>query len=293
MNIIKDSLKAYPFYLIPHHLISRIIYRLTRLESSWVQPAIKKFSQVFDVNLAEAKIQNLTEFKTFNEFFTRELKADARPIDASKNTLACPVDGRISQAQAICEGEIFQAKGHHYSVTTLLGGDTSLSAPFMHGIFSTIYLSPRDYHRIHMPCDGTLTHQVYVPGRLFSVAPFTVNTIPGIFARNERVVALFDTQYGRMAMVLVGAINVAAIETVWDGLVTPPPGKSIITKHYAEKGAEKNTAETINLKKGEEMGRFNMGSTIVWLMESTDFSGCISLETGTPVRLGEAFMHKT
>ncbi len=280
----KDYLKAYPFYLIPHHLVSRIIYRLTRIESPWVQTAIKRFSKVFSVDLSEAKVEDITQFKTFNEFFTRELKEGARTIDTTENILICPVDGTISQARAITDGDIFQAKKHSYSATTLLGGDKRLSEPFQQGVFSTLYLSPRDYHRIHMPCDATLTHQIYIPGRLFSVAPFTVNTIPGLFARNERVAALFDTEYGRMAMVLVGAINVAAIETVWDGLVTPPPGKSITTKTYKNREA--------TLKKGQEMGRFNMGSTIVWLMESADFKWCTSTASGTPVQMGEAFLQK-
>lgn len=282
MSALKDYLKAYPFYLLPHHLISRLVFWLTRVESPWVEPAIRKFSQVFNIDLTEAKIQDLSAFKTFNAFFTRELKAGARPIDSTENVLVCPVDGTISQAQGITKGEIFQAKGHFFATNALLGGDHTLSAPFANGIFSTIYLSPRDYHRIHMPCDATLTHQIYIPGRLFSVAPFTVNTIPRLFARNERVAALFDTPYGRMAMVLVGAINVAAIETVWDGLITPPPGKSIHTKTY-------NKGE-VTLKKGDEMGRFNMGSTVVWLMESANFKWCHSVASGTPVRMGEAYM---
>lgn len=285
MQNIKDYLKAYPFYAIPHHMVSRIIYRLTRIESSMVEAAIKKFAKAFSVNLDEAKVQDLSEFKTFNEFFTRELKEGARPIDQAEDTLVCPVDGTVSQAREIANGDIFQAKGHSYTATALLGGDTQLSQVFDNGTFTTIYLSPRDYHRIHMPCDGTLTHQIYVPGRLFSVAPFTVNTIPGLFARNERVVSLFDTEYGRMAMVLVGAINVAAIETVWDGLVTPPTGKSVMTKTY--------DAGEVVLKKGAEMGRFNMGSTIVWLMESPDFDWARDVTTGTPVRLGEAYMRST
>ncbi len=278
-----DYLKAYPFYLIPHHLVSRIIYRLTRIESAWVQPAIKKFANAFSVDLSEAKVTDINEFKTFNEFFTRELKDGARTIDNNDGVLACPVDGTISQARGITDGRIFQAKQHSYSATTLLGGDESLSAPFKHGIFSTIYLSPRDYHRIHIPCDATLTHQIYIPGRLFSVAPFTVNVVPGLFARNERVVSLFDTEYGRMAMVLVGAINVAAIETVWGGLVTPPPGKSITTTTYE--------AGEVILKKGDEMGRFNMGSTIVLLMEDADFKW-VKSETGMAVRMGEALLEK-
>ena len=279
----KDYLKAYPFYLIPHHLVSRIIYRLTRIKSSWVQPAINKFVNAFSVDMSEAKIQDISRFQTFNEFFTRELKEGARPINRESDILVSPVDGTISQAQRITkEGSIFQAKNHRYTTTTLLGGDPTLSKPFKEGFFATIYLSPRDYHRIHMPCDATLTHQIYIPGRLFSVAPFTVNTIPGLFARNERVAAIFDTEYGRMAMVLVGAINVAAIETVWDGLITPPPGKSIVTKTYQD--------SEVVLKKGQEMGRFNMGSTVVWLMESSGLEWCKSTEPGVTVQMGEELL---
>ncbi len=279
----KDILKAYPFYLLPHHLISRIVYYFTRLEGRLVQPAIHQFSKSFAVNLSEAKIQNINEFKTFNAFFTRELKTGVRPIVESKNTLCCPVDGTVSQVGSINKGSIFQAKGHHYTVTELLGGDTTLSNLFQEGQFNTIYLSPKDYHRIHMPCDGTLTQQIHVPGRLFSVAPFAVNSIPRIFARNERVVAVFDTPYGSMAMVLVGAINVAAIETVWDGLVTPPKGKKVTIKNYQQ--------GDVVLKKGDEMGRFNMGSTIVWLMSNEALKWAECVEAGQTVKMGEAYMN--
>jgi len=279
----KDLLKAYPFYLLPHHMISRVVYYLTRLKGRWVQPAIRKFSTLFAVNLSEAKIQNIDEFKTFNDFFTRELKAEVRPIVDDKNILCCPVDGTVSQIGLINKGHIFQAKGHDYTVTELLGGNTTLSSMFQEGQFNTIYLSPKDYHRIHMPCDGTLIQQIHVPGRLFSVAPFTVNSIPRIFARNERVVALFDTQYGSMAMVLVGAINVAAIETVWDGLVTPPKGTKIRVKNYPH-------GEVV-LKKGDEMGRFNMGSTIIWLMNNKTLKWVESVEAGKIVKMGTAYMN--
>lgn len=279
----KDILKAYPFYLIPHHMISRIVYYLTRLEGKLVQPAIRKFSKLFDVNLNEAKIQDIDEFKTFNDFFTRELKVDARPIAKGDKILCCPVDGTISQTGMIANDSIFQAKKHNYTVTELLGGDKKLSKLFQGGQFNTIYLSPKDYHRIHMPCDGILTQQIHVPGRLFSVAPFTVNNIPRLFARNERVVALFETAYGPMAMVLVGAINVAAIETVWSGLVTPPKGKIVTTKHYQQ--------GDISLKKGDEMGRFNMGSTVILLMNNIDLKWVSDIETGQIVRMGEAYMN--
>ena len=284
MQKLKDILKAYPFYLLPHHLISRGVYKLTRIESGALPAIIRKFSKVFNINLNEAKVQDLTQFKTFNEFFTRELKEGLRPIDNTENSLCCPVDGTVSQAMNIKSGEIFQAKGQSYTALELLGGDKQLSDPFNNGMFTTIYLSPSDYHRIHMPCTATLTHQIHVPGRLFSVAPFTVNTVPRLFARNERVVSLFDTEYGRMAMVLVGAINVAAIETVWDGLVTPPQNKSITTKTYDD--------QNIVLEKGEEMGRFNMGSTIVLLMESNAFNWVVNTTTGTKVKLGEGLMKK-
>jgi len=275
---IKDYLKSFPFYFLPHHFMSRIVYRLTRMESSKLPFVIEQFRKKFKVNLSEALIQDVTQFKTFNEFFTRELKPDARLIAEGENILTCPVDGTISQLGEISNGRIFQAKGHDYSALELLGGDSDLARPFENGQFCNIYLSPRDYHRIHMPCDGTLTHQIHVPGRLFSVAPFTVKTVPRVFARNERVVALFDTPFGKMAMVLVGAMNVAAIETVWDGLVTPPKGKTISTRTYAD--------NEVTLGKGEEMGRFNMGSTVILLLENNNLEWDAVLEPEKTVRLG-------
>lgn len=251
-----DHLKSFPFYFLPHHFLSRIIYRLTRIESRYLSSVIAWFIDKFSVNILEAETTDITRFKTFNEFFTRALAPNARSIDGDDSALCSPVDGTVSQAGLIKSGQIFQAKGHHYSAVELLGGDEELASKFEHGQFLTIYLSPRDYHRIHMPCKGVLTDQIHVPGRLFSVAPFTVNTVPRVFARNERVVALFDTEFGSMAMILVGAMNVAAIETVWDGLVTPPKGKTISRKRY--------TGE-ITLDKAQEMGRFNMGSTVILL----------------------------
>lgn len=278
----KDLVKAYPFYVLPHHFLSRIVYFLTRRQSRWVVPFIKLFSKKFNVNLTEAAEQDLGNFATFNAFFTRELKADARPIDDTEEVLVSPVDGTVSECGAIKNGSIFQAKGHEYSLLTLLGDDEALADLFRNGQFSTIYLSPRDYHRIHMPCRGTLTHQIHVPGRLFSVAPFTVNTIPSVFARNERVVTVYKTDFGPMAMILVGAMNVAAIETVWDGLITPPKGKTVSTKLFDE--------HPITLKKGEEMGRFNMGSTVIWLMSNAALKWINDPKNGDAVRLGEGFM---
>ena len=256
---ISDYLKSWPLYVLPHHAISRVVYRLTRVESKWVQSVICKFISVFKVDMSEAVQPDPSAYKTFNAFFTRSLKPELRPLATETNVLASPVDGAISQVAAIREGRIIQAKNFDYSVLELLGGDAERAKPFLNGQFATIYLSPRDYHRIHMPVAGKLIEQVYVPGRLFSVAAHTARTIPRLFARNERVAAIFDTEFGKMALVLVGAINVAAIETVWAGLITPPPTQGIRVDHYPE----------IALAKGEEMGRFNMGSTVIVLLEKS------------------------
>jgi phosphatidylserine decarboxylase len=278
MNI-ADILKSWPLYILPHHFISRLVFRLTRIQCPNVVPgAIRLFSDIFKVNLEEARNPDPASYPTFNAFFTRPLKPELRPLAEGENVLTSPVDGCISQMGKIEEGRIFQAKGHYYSALELLGGDENRAAPFMNGQFMTIYLSPRDYHRIHMPLSGKLLEQVYVPGRLFSVAGHTVRTIPRLFARNERVVALFDTDYGKLAMVLVGAINVAAIETVWDGLVTPPQGW----------GVKRQAFPDVALAKGAEMGRFNMGSTVILLLENPNLAWHKELGAETVLRMGQA-----
>ena len=275
---ISDALKSLPLYVLPHHLISRLVFRLTRVECPrLVPPAIRLFSRVFKVDLSEAQHSDPTAYRSFNAFFTRPLKAGLRPIAQGENVLTSPVDGRISQLGKITDGRIFQAKGHEYTAVELLGGDEQRAAPFMNGQFMTIYLSPRDYHRIHMPMAGALSEQVYVPGRLFSVAPHTVRTVPRLFARNERVVAMFDTAHGKLAMVLVGAINVAAIETVWDGLVTPPQGWAV----------KRQVFPNVTLDKGAEMGRFNMGSTVILLLENPEMAWAVGLNADMPLRLGQ------
>lgn len=278
---ISDYLKSWPLYALPHHLISRGIFKLTRLRSPLVPGAIRRFSKIFKVNLDEAVNPDPQSYATFNAFFTRPLKPELRPIDRDENTLTSPVDGAVSQCGPVKAGRIVQAKNHDYSVLELLGGNQEYAAWFSNGQFMTIYLSPSDYHRIHMPLDGTLLKQIYVPGRLFSVAGHTARTIPRLFARNERVVALFDTEFGKLAMVLVGAINVAAIETVWDGLVTPPNGKTITEKSYAD------TTEPMKYRKGEEMGRFNMGSTVIVLLERPAAFINDKNQTDVTVKLGE------
>jgi len=256
-----DRIKTALLWLLPQHLISRLIFWLTRQQSRFTTAAILRFIRAFNVDMRDAVEPDPGRYKTFNEFFTRALKDSARPIASEAQSLACPADGRISAMGNINEARAFQAKGHDYSLRQLLGDDVESSERLAQGSFMTIYLSPSDYHRLHMPLSGKLLSQVHVPGRLHSVSPFTVRALPGLFTSNERVVANFETEQGLMSLVLVGAINVAAIETVWHGLITPPKGKTVSRLDYpADKAAE--------LAKGEEMGRFNMGSTIIVLMES-------------------------
>ncbi len=273
-----DYLKSGSLYALPHHAISRVVYKLTRIESSLVAPAIRTFSKAFGVNLDEAKNPNPSSYKSFNAFFTREIKEELRPIEDS--SIVSPVDGTVSQSGPVKDGRIFQAKGQDYTVQELLACSDEEAKRFANGQFATIYLSPKDYHRMHMPFKGDLREQVHVPGRLFSVAPHTVKTVSRIFSRNERVVANFDTEFGRLAMVLVGAINVAAIETVWDGLVTPPKGKTISRKDYA--------SGDVVLDKGQEMGRFNMGSTVILVLESSSPVLSSKLVEGFPLKMGQA-----
>ncbi len=256
-----DYLKSTPFYFLPHHLISGIVYKIARVKFSPIKKlSLRIYLSLHEVNMSEAVEENPYAYPTLNAFFTRALKANARKIDTTENTMVCPVDGKVSQAQAIENGRVFQAKGQDYSLLELVGGIEELAEPFTNASFATIYLSPRDYHRIHMPIDGKLTDMVYVPGRLFSVAPHTVNTVPRLFARNERLVCKFDTDHGPMIMILVGAVNVSAIDTVWAGSVTPPSKNKVIHTTYEN--------VDIRLKKGMEMGRFNLGSTVVLLMNN-------------------------
>lgn len=257
-----DYIKALPQYILPHFMLSKIMYRLTRVQNRlWRLLLINQVIKHYNVDMSVAENQNVNTYKHFNDFFTRKLKPEARPVVTSKNEIACPVDGTVSQAGDIVDGKIFQAKGRHYTLKQLLGHPQIDSSVFEGGKFATIYLSPRDYHRIHMPVDGNLKTMAHVPGRLFSVNPATTRAVPGLFARNERVVTLFDTQYGPMAMIPVGAIFVGSIETVWHGEVTPPTRPDIHVWQYP--AVEQNNS--IALKRGDEYGRFNMGSTVVVL----------------------------
>lgn len=275
---------ALPQYIIPHHLISRLTLMVTRIKIKWFKNLIIKWViKRYNVNISEAVDEDINVYENFNQFFTRPLKPSVRPIAKGDNILCCPVDGAVSQAGDIKNDTIFQAKGFDYSAKTLLGGYDDIAAPFKQGKFATLYLSPRDYHRIHMPVTGTLKHMVYVPGRLFSVNPSTARVIPNVFARNERVIAIFDTQFGAMAMVLVGALNVACIETVWQGVVTPPHKQPIHRWVYDQE-------QEIVLNKGDEMGRFNMGSTVVCLFENMDLKIDSSFSPMAPIKMGQAFL---
>lgn len=254
-----DKVKIALQYAMPKHLISRLVGKFAAAEAGWFTTQfIQWFIKAYDINMDEAKLKKATDFKTFNDFFTRELEDDARSFNDNEKSLCFPVDGAISQQGDITEDKLIQAKGFDYSVVTLLGGDKDTAAPFIDGKFSCIYLAPKDYHRIHMPVSGTLREMIYVPGDLFSVNPLTANNVPNLFARNERVVAIFDTEFGPMSMVLVGATIVASIETVWAGTVTPPAGKDVFRWQYPSEGIN-----AVKLNKGDEMGRFKLGSTVV------------------------------
>ena len=274
-----DRLSVLPQYLLPKKALTYFAgWVATRRWGSLTTRLIAWFVQRYQVNMAEAANPDLASYACFNDFFTRALRADARPLAAS--TWVCPVDGAISQFGAIAHDQIFQAKGHSYSSTALVGGDAALAAQFDNGAFATIYLSPRDYHRIHMPCDGRLTRMIYVPGDLFSVNPTTARGVPGLFARNERVVCVFDTDHGPMVLTLVGATIVGSMATVWHGVVNPPRLPQVTEWHYDE-GA-------VTLRQGDEMGRFLLGSTVVLLWPRGTLGWNPEWQPGAPVRLGEA-----
>ena len=281
-----DWFKVNLQYILPKHLLSRLVGKFAAAEAGGVTTAfIKFFIKKYNVDMSEALYPHPEHYKTFNEFFTRQLKPEVRQIAEGDDVLIQAVDGAVSQFGDIHQDSIFQAKGHNYSLTTLLGGKPELAKPFKNGKFATIYLSPKDYHRIHMPVEGTLTDMVYVPGELFSVNPLTAENVPGLFARNERVIAFFDTPVGKMAMVLVGATIVASIETVWSGTVTPPAGKNVQHWQYESDGEA-----AVKLEKGDEMGRFKLGSTIVVCFEKDQIE-FEDMEAGMTTRLGEVFAH--
>jgi phosphatidylserine decarboxylase len=245
-------------YILPHRFLSRIVYQATRWEwAPWKNYLIQTIVRNYNVDMSQAAQPDPLAYPHFNAFFTRKLKPGARTADPDHQAILCPADGRISQSGRIRDGRIFQAKGQEYTAAELLG-DEAAAAPFRNGSFVTIYLSPRDYHRVHMPLDGELTGTTHVPGRIFSVAPFAVEAIPRLFARNERLVCHFHGEHGPFVSVMVGAILVSSVATVWDGLAIPPYASDIIRTDCRTRG--------VKLERFAEMARFNMGSTVILLM---------------------------
>ena len=271
-------LAVLPQYFLPKYLLTAFAglvandvggARTTRL--------INWFVNKYQVNMAEAANPNTASYASFNEFFTRPLREGVRPLTEAH--YACPVDGAISEFGDIKADQIFQAKGHYFSTTALVGGDAQLAKRYENGQFANIYLSPKDYHRIHMPCDGRLKRMIYVPGELFSVNPTTARGVPGLFARNERVVCVFDSPAGEFVLVLVGATIVGSMQTAWHGIVNPPRSKQVREWTYDD--------QHIELKKGEEMGRFLLGSTVVMLFAKDSMQFNPQWQAAGAVRLGE------
>ena len=275
-----DRLAVLPQYLLPKQALTVLAGKLASAEAgSLTTSVIRWFVGRYNVNMAEAANPDIASYKSFNEFFTRPLKDGARPF--AETDFLCPVDGAISQFGAIERDQIFQAKGHTYSTTALVGGDRELAAQFENGSFATLYLSPRDYHRIHMPCAGKLTRMIYVPGALFSVNPTTARAVPGLFARNERVVCVFESEFGPFVLTLVGATIVGSMATVWHGQVNPPRPGVIREWRY-------DATSAVNLEKGAEMGRFLLGSTVVMLFPKDSLAFNPDWSPARPIRMGEA-----
>ena len=276
--LVNTRLKVLPQYLIPKQAITALAGKLASAKAGKLTTAvIRWFVKRYQVNMAEAAEPNIEAYESFNEFFTRPLKKGARRI--TKADFICPVDGAISQFGDIKADQIFQAKGHQYSTLAMLAGDKALAASFQNGSFATLYLSPKDYHRIHMPCDGTLKSMSYVPGDLFSVNPTTAQGVPGLFARNERVICEFDSIHGTFVLILVGATIVGSMATVWHGVVNPPRVGRITTWTYEN--------QSITFKQGEEMGRFLLGSTVVMLFPQNTLKFNSKWMPTKPIQLGE------
>ena len=279
-----DRLKVLPQYLMPKQAMTSFAGRVAGAKGGTMTTRlIRWFVGKYNVNMDEAVNPDIKSYASFNEFFTRPLRPDARPL--ANADFICPVDGAISQFGAVEDHQIFQAKGHTFSTAELVGGDATLAAHFQHGSFANLYLSPKDYHRLHMPCDGRLTRMIYVPGKLFSVNPTTARGVPGLFARNERVVCVFDSpEHGPFVLVLVGATIVGSMATVWHGVVNPKRTGAVAEWKYDD--------QQIVLKKGDEMGRFLLGSTIVMLFQPNTIRFNPDWQPEGSVRLGEVMGRK-
>jgi len=280
---VPDRLAVLLQYLMPKQLLTVLAGKFASARLGELTTAvIRRFVARYKVNMQEAANPDIASYPSFNEFFTRPLREDARPLaDAA---FICPVDGAISQFGAIERDSIFQAKGHSYTTTALVGGDAKLSAQFADGSFATLYLSPKDYHRIHMPCAGRLRRMIYVPGELFSVNPTTARGVPGLFARNERVVCVFDGESGSFVLTLVGATIVGSMATVWHGIVNPPRSREIREWHY--------DGQEIALQKGQEMGHFLLGSTVVMLFPKDTLNFNPAWQSAATICMGEVMGSK-
>ncbi len=266
--------------LLPQHALSRVVHALARWRwRPWKNALIRTFCKLYPVDLSEAVSADTDSYVSFNAFFTRALAPDLRPIDAPAGTLVSPVDGSLSEFGELTAGRLLQAKHQDYALLDLMGGDSALAAPFTNGRFATLYLSPRDYHRVHMPLGGKLTRMLHVPGRLYGVSQAMVDHVPGLFARNERVVNVFETEHGPMAVILVGAFGVGSIETVWAGEITPPHGARIRSWDYH--------SHPIELARGEEMGRFNLGSSVIVLRTADAPDWVADWVIGQTLRMGQ------
>ena len=266
--------------LVPQHLVSRFVGKLARCRVKWLKNfLIRLFIQFYKVNMSEAVQEDYRCYTTFNEFFTRLLKPTLRSQPSDTAAIACPVDGFISELGQIQDQQLFQAKGHFYDLSNLLGGDHHKAMSFRNGVFFTAYLSPKDYHRVHMPASGTLKKMVHVPGALFSVNPYSVKHVPNLFARNERVICFFESEHGPMAVIMVGAINVASIGIKWHGLVTPPTSALIQQWHYED--------NPIHLNRGDEMGYFELGSTAIVLFGKGAVQWASCLSANQAIQLGQ------
>jgi len=281
---VSDRLAVLPQYLLPKQALTTLAGKFASARLGGLTTSvIRWFVGRYNVNMAEAANPDIASYTSFNDFFTRALKPGARPL--AQADLICPVDGAISQFGPIAKDQVFQAKGHTYSTTALVGGDAAAAARFDNGHFATLYLSPRDYHRIHMPCAGELTRMVHVPGDLFSVNPTTARGVPGLFARNERVVCFFESAQGPFVLVLVGATIVGSMATVWHGQVNPPRTGTMRQWDYA-KGQ-------VSLQQGEEMGRFLLGSTVVMLFPQGPLQFNPQWSPTRPIQLGESMAQCT
>lgn len=275
-----DYIKVWPQYVLPKHFLSRIVYALTRIEfKPWKNCLIKLIVRLYKVDLNEAEREQAEDYSSFNDFFTRYLKQEARNWQLDKNNIISPVDGAISQIGKLDNNAIIQAKGKSFQLEQLLANDTDITSKFSDGLFTTLYLSPRDYHRIHMPTTGRLIKSIYAPGDLFAVNNATVRNVDNLFARNERFIAIFETEFGLMAQIMVGAIFVGSMSTVWLGQITPTQKRELVVKTYEH--------EQIILEQGQEFGHFNMGSTVILFFEKNQLNWLEQLDAGNAIKVGQ------